>query len=81
MKVLQNLQVLKHATSTTDLRDKLKKIASDKGFIVCDNEGSGNCLFHALSEQLHLVKGIKISHEDLRLQLVQYLKEHPALVS
>jgi len=41
----------------------------------------GNCMFYALSEQLNLVKGIKISHADLRKSIVQYLRKNPKLVS
>ena len=67
--------------SKTSLSVELEKIASDKGFIVSDNEGSGNCMFYALSEQLNLVKGIQISHAQLRQRLVQYLKDNPTLVS
>ena len=59
----------------------LKKFASDRGFQISGNKGSGNCMFYALSEQLDLVKGIQISHEALRQHIVQYLKENPTLVS
>ena len=38
-------------------------------------------MFHALSEQLETVKGIKIQHGQLRQSLVQYLRENPKLVS
>ena len=68
-------------SSNTDLLAELEKIASDKGFVISDSEGSGNCLFHALSEQLNLVKGIKISHGELRRSIVQYLRKNPKLVS
>ena len=68
-------------SSNTDLLAELEKIASDKGFVISDNEGSGNCMFHALSEQLNLVKGIKISHGELRRSIVQYLRKNPKLVS
>jgi len=67
--------------SNTDLSTELERIASDKGFVISDNEGSGNCMFHALSEQLNLVKGIKISHRELRQSIVQYLRKNPKLVS
>jgi len=63
-----------------DALSRLERIASDKGFVISDNEGSGNCMFHALSEQLHLVKGITISHEELRHSIVQYLRKNPKLV-
>ena len=67
--------------SSTYLLAELEKIASDKGFVISDNEGSGNCMFYALSEQLNLVKGIKISHRELRQSIVQYLRKNPKLVS
>lgn len=38
-------------------------------------------MFLALSEQLHLKKGIKISQAGLRQTVVQYLKKNPTLVS
>ena len=65
--------------SRTDLL--LRKIALDRGFRISDNEGLGNCMFYALSEQLEIVKGIKISHGELRQNLVQYLRRYPKLVS
>ena len=63
------------------LSENLERIASDKGFMISDNEDSGNCMFHALSEQLHLVKGTTISHKELRRYIVQYLRKNPKLVS
>lgn len=56
--------------------DALSGAVSDMGLIVSDNDGKGNCLFHALSEQLETVKKIKISHDELRKTLVQYLKKN-----
>ena len=83
--MFMNLQQMQHSVSkvniNTDLSAELEKIASDKGFVVTDNEGSGNCMFYALSEQLNLVKGIKISHGELRQSIVQYLRNNPNLVS
>ena len=84
-RTLQNLQRMQLCASTvndsTTLTEKLATIASDKGFRISDNQGSGNCMFHALSEQLEIVKGIKIQHGQLRQSLVQYLRENPKLVS
>ena len=84
-KIFMNLQQMQcdvsKVSSNTDLLAELEKIASDKGFVISDNEGSGNCLFHALSEQLNLVKGIKISHGELRRSIVQYLRKNPKLAS
>ena len=64
-----------------DLSEDLQKIASAKGFSICDNPGSGNCMFHALSEQLQSVKGIQISETELRKKLVECLGNSPKLVS
>ena len=71
----------RNTTRMTDVSRRLEKIASDKGFTVSDNEGSGNCMFYSLSEQLDLVKGIQISHSALRQHIVQYLEKNPTLVS
>ena len=57
-----------------------KTVAAKKGFLVSDNQASGNCLFYALSEQLKSVKGIQISHKELRNTLVQFLRENANLV-
>jgi len=65
----------------TGLSEDLQKIASDKGFSICDNPGSGNCMFHALSEQLQSVKGMQISETELRKKLVECLENSPKLVS
>lgn len=84
-RVLRDLERMRNDASNIisgrNLLEDLEKIASDKGFEIADNEGSGNCMFYALSEQLDVVKGIQMSHEALRQYLVQYLRENPALVS
>ena len=60
----------------TILPSNLRTVAAKKGFLVSDNQASGNCLFYALSEQLKSVKGIQISHKELRNTLVQFLREN-----
>ena len=78
---LQNLRCdAEQVSKKTNLPSDLRTIAANKGFFVSDNQASGNCLFHALSEQLQSVKGIQISHEELRKTLVQFLDENPILV-
>ena len=67
-------------TCEADLSMELKKIASGKGFMISDNQGSGNCMFVALSEQLNIMKGIQISHDKLREAIVRHLMENPKLV-
>ena len=76
---MQRLHV-DNVISKDALSARLERIASDKGFVISDNGGSGNCMFHALSEQLNLVKGMTISHEKLRHSIVQYLRKNPKLV-
>ena len=79
---LQSLQCdAEQVSKKTNLPSYLREIAANKGFFVSDNQASGDCLFHALSEQLQSVKGIQISHKELRKTLVQFLDENPNLVS
>ncbi|XP_022810285.1 uncharacterized protein LOC111347291 [Stylophora pistillata] len=84
-RIIQKLQQMQIDASKVkrrrDLSLGLPKIASDKGFRIVDNEGSGNCMFYALSEQLEIVKGIKIPHGRLRQTLVYYIRANPTLVS
>ena len=82
--IFGDLKQMQHAGKIISLKklpEEMKKIASDKGFRISDNEGCGNCMFYALSEQLDLVKGIQISQGTLRQHIVQFLKENPTLVS
>ena len=68
-------------SSKTELSQALKTTAWEKGFAISDNHGEGNCMFFALSEQLDLIKGIQMSHDELRRTVVQHLRENPRLVS
>ena len=74
---LQNLRCdADQVRNKTNLPSNLRTVAAKKGFLVSDNQASGNCLFYALSEQLKSVKGIQISHKELRNTLVQFLREN-----
>ena len=78
---LQNLQYdADQVRNKTILPSNLRLVAAKKGFLVSDNQASGNCLFYALSEQLKSVKGIQLSHKELRSTLVQFLRENVNLV-
>ena len=68
-------------SSKAKLSQTLKRTALEKGFAISDNQGEGNCMFFALSEQLDLIKGIQMSHDELRRNIVQHLRESPRLVS
>ena len=64
-----------------DLLKDLEMNASNKGFEIVGNDGEGNCMFHALCDQLKYKKHLEISHQELRKELVKYLQEHPTTVS
>ena len=84
-RTVQNRQRMQLGASTvknnTTLTEGLTTVVSDKCLRISDNRGTGNCMFHALSEQLDTVRGIKIQHGQLRQSLVQYLRKNPKLVS
>ena len=83
--MFQTLQQMQHNASKFNSKTgpsvELKKIASKKGFTISENQRSGNCMFYALSDQLNLVKRIKMSHKELRESIVQYLRDNPQMVS
>ena len=68
-------------TSKSELSQNLKRTAQENGFVISDNQGEGNCMFFALSEQLAVVKAMRMSHEEIRQSVVHYLMDHPTLVS
>lgn len=76
-----NIQTTSRCVERSDLSKDLEIAALGKGYKMFPNQGQGNCLFHALSDQLEIVKGIKIEQSQLRRNLVQYLRDNPALVS
>ena len=79
---LQQIQLdARREPNQTELSLNLKRTAQEKGFVISDNQGEGNCMFFALSEQLDVVKGMRISHEEIRQTVVHYLIDHPTLVS
>ena len=52
-------QIIREArieSSKTELSQALKRTAMEKGFAISDNQGEGNCMFFALSEQLDLIQ-------------------------
>ncbi|KAM7441969.1 hypothetical protein ABFA07_009003 [Porites harrisoni] len=63
----------------TDPMLNMQKIAYERGFVISDNQGEGDCMFYAISEQLELIQGVKLSHKQLRKKVVHYLKENPTL--
>ena len=79
---LQQIQLdARTEASQTELSLNLKKTAQEKGFVISDNQGGGNCMFFALSEQLDVVKGMRISHQEIRQTVYRFLRDNPTLVS
>ena len=65
-----------------NVSSNMERIAVKRGFKVSDKYSrSGDCMFYALSAQLERVKKIRITHDEVRKTLVQFLKENPNLVS
>ena len=55
----------------------LEKTAADRGFDISSNRASREGVLDILSQQLRRVKGIKISHEEIRQELVLFLENFP----
>ena len=58
-------QIIREArieSSKTELSQALKRTALEKGFAISDNQGEGNCMFFALSEQLYNSKQFNSKH-------------------
>lgn len=65
-----------------NVSSNMERIAVKRGFKVSDKcPRPGDCMFYTLSEQLERVKKIRIPHDEVRKNLVQFLKENPKLVS
>lgn len=84
--MLRDLEQIHHMIkadnhTNRDPRSNLEKIAADQGFKISDNEGSGDCVFLSLSEQMQIVEGVTISHQELRQATVKYLEKNAKLVS
>ena len=58
-------------TSKSELSRNLKRTAQENGFVISNNQGEGNCMFFALSEQLDVVKGMRISSCSERAKNMQ----------
>lgn len=55
-------------------RDAVAAKLRAKGLVLRDVPADGNCLFHALADQL----GEGKSHSDVRSEVVAYIREHPS---
>ena len=79
---LRSLNTRRNKTSHESLTDLLKDNALQRGYkFRYDPPKDGNCMFHALTDQLKRVKSHNITHIKLRECLVQYLWKNPNLVS
>ncbi|CAH1800218.1 unnamed protein product, partial [Owenia fusiformis] len=83
-----NLEDSRTETATHSKTESLEDFVMKYGLKTVENDGSGDCLFHALSHQLAYIdhklayidhKLAYIDHKDLRKKLVKYVKDHPLL--
>ena len=54
----------------------LTSLASERGFIVRDVGRDGDCLFHAVQQQLQKLR-VEVHKDALRQHLAAYLEDHP----
>ena len=80
LRLTGTLEAYRHADKTEPSLNS-RKVAFDRGFVISDNQGEGNGMSFAISEQLKLIKGIKFSDKEVRKNVVRYLKDNPTLVS
>ena len=71
-------------TPNSDGMDKLKRLAEHENCAVTDVARDGNCMFSALALQLKRFEpdqiGSALSAEDIRAELVAYIREHLEMV-
>ncbi|CAH1238013.1 Hypp5498 [Branchiostoma lanceolatum] len=64
--------------SRTDTYNRLARHVAESGLTFREEvPKDGNCMFHAVADQLFRTEGRKISHVDLRKQAVDYLRMNP----
>ena len=60
----------------------LKRNMEKAGLVLRRNvPGDGNCLFHAVSDQLIRLKLKRYRHRQLRAMAIKQLRSHPIIVS
>lgn len=57
-------------------REKIEKKLHQKGLALLDVPADGDCLFHALADQLKRV-GTEKTDGEIRSEVVEYIREHP----
>ena len=73
----RNIKILMKSNKTTN-HENLDSNVANAGLRYREprTPGDGNCLFHALSDQLQLHAHLDITYQELRAQIVNYLREH-----
>ena len=62
-------------------KEKLAQIVGERGLMIVDQKGNGNCQYIAVSHQVAVVHGQQISAGELRAMVVQHLIHNPHTVS
>ncbi|XP_078703590.1 uncharacterized protein LOC144928781 [Branchiostoma floridae x Branchiostoma belcheri] len=84
--VLVSFESLKHLLTEVKIADyfrsdtynRLSRHVAESGLTFrAEVPKDGNCLFHAVADQLFRTEGTRTSHVELRRQAVNYLREYP----
>lgn len=68
------------SSSGADALEMLRLRCKELKYIIIENDGSGNCMFSAISDQLQYRKSAQLSISELRGMGVLALQENPTLV-
>lgn len=58
----------------------MAKKADKLNLIVHPQNSDGNCMFAAIATQLKFYDGIVTTHQDVRQQIVEHIRQNPTLV-
>ncbi|KAK3102149.1 hypothetical protein FSP39_009176 [Pinctada imbricata] len=64
-------------TKTKLLYDAIEEFSTSNGFDMKDSPPNGNCMFHAVNDQLMINGDFRFDEMSLRSKAVGYLKRHP----
>ncbi|CAH1781419.1 unnamed protein product, partial [Owenia fusiformis] len=76
------LSLVNSSSTTSNVRNPselLEDVVNKHGLTGVENDGTGDCLFQALSHQMAYTQTANIDHRDLRQNLVTYVMHHPQL--
>ena len=63
-----------------EFKKELQVICNANNLYIQDNQGEGNCQFESLADQIAEVLEKRLSHVQVRAQIMAFLKDHPFTV-